>query len=68
MLALTRHPHQRVRLRYPNDPTKGEIWVRVEAVRGDKVRISFEVPDDCEILREELIVPEASYAEVKDAQ
>lgn len=52
MLILSRTTHERILLRLPDGR---EVWVSVEKVQGDKVRLGVDAPPDVEILREELI-------------
>jgi carbon storage regulator len=42
----------------------GDIKVTVVAVRGNKVRLGFDAPDDIDIVREELTIRDAETESV----
>lgn len=54
MLVLTREKHGRIILR---DQRTGEVVGRITVVeiRGGKVKLGFEAPDDIKVLRDELV-------------
>lgn len=52
MLVLSRTVHERILLRLPDGR---EMWLSVEKVQGDKVRLGVDAPPDVEILREEIV-------------
>lgn len=50
MLVLGRHENERICLSYPG----GEIRLTVVQIRGDKVRLGFDAPDEVVVDREEI--------------
>lgn len=59
MLCLTRKEGERIRV-------AGNIWLRIDQIRVNSVRVSFDAPDDVEILREELIEGETGRQEADE--
>lgn len=51
MLVLSRKAHERILIRIADM----DVWVSVEKVAGDKVRLGVDAPPDIEILREEIV-------------
>ena len=48
---LSRMAHERILIRIADM----DVWVSVEKVAGDKVRLGVDAPPDIEILREEIV-------------
>lgn len=55
MLVLSRKEHERVRLTLPDGAT---IWVSVERISYNAVRLGIAAPKSVDVVREELIQAE----------
>lgn len=60
-LVLTRKPGQRVRLKVGDE----EVWVSVETVDRNQVRLGFE-GDNVNVMREELLLEKGTNHESRD--
>ena len=54
-LVLSRKINEAVQLKISTQTDDIEVWVNVESIKGEQVRLSFDAPETVMITREELI-------------
>lgn len=54
-LVLSRKTNEAVQLKISTQTDDIEVWVNVESIKGEQVRLSFDAPETVKITREELI-------------